>query len=128
MARLWKILKISLVLVISVFLILAAVIAGWVYVQMRPQDVTAARAKWDANMSPEAADQAALDLVSRMTLDEKLYEMHGSGFTPMMLSFLFRQTAAPVYAGGNERLGIPPIAFTDGPGRDVGHRARGSGG
>ena len=53
--------------------------------------------------------------VSKMTLDEKIHEMTGSGIRPMLLSQIFRQVSAPVYAGGNEGLGIPPVAFSDGP-------------
>ena len=115
MARLWKRLKIAAISVVSILVLAVLLVAGWVYVQMQPKDLTTARVKWERNMSAEAADQAALDLVSKMTLDEKLYEMHGTSFAPLMLSFIFRRTAAPVYAGGNERLGIPPLAFTDGP-------------
>jgi len=115
MSRFWRILKVGAISVASIVLLVVVVAAGWVYFQMKPKDTRAAAAQWEKSMSPEAADRAARDLVSRMTLDEKLHEMHGSGFTPMMLSFIFRQTSAPVYAGGNDRLGIPPLAFTDGP-------------
>jgi beta-glucosidase len=115
MPRLWRLLKISLVLIVSVFLILAAVVWFWIQREMKPKDITAARAKWDANMSLEATDAAALDLVSQMTLDEKIAQMHGEGFTRMMLSMLLNQTAAAVYAGENQRLGIPPLGFSDGP-------------
>jgi hypothetical protein len=60
-------------------------------------------------MTFEAADRAALDLVSRMTLDEKLEQMAGSGIGPMIVSPLFRDgEMAPVYSGRNECLGIPP--------------------
>jgi len=115
MARLWKLLKIALVSVISVLVIVVTVAAAWVYFQMQPKDITAARAKWDTNLSAEAADQAALDLVSKMTLDEKIQQMHGEGFARMILSSIFNQTAAVVYAGDNDRLGIPPLGFSDGP-------------
>jgi hypothetical protein len=115
MARLWRFLKIGAISVAAVLVLIVVAVAGWVWVQMQPRDITAARAKWDANMSPEAADQAALDLVSRMTLDQKLHEMNGAGMTGMMLSFMLRQTAMPSYAGGDEGLGIPPVAFSDGP-------------
>jgi beta-glucosidase len=115
MAKLWKLLKIAAIAVASVLVLVVVIVAGWVYMQIQPKDVTAARAKWETNMSPEAADRAALDLVSRMTLDEKLHEMHGSDMTGVLLSFIIRQTASPGYAGGNDRLGIPPVAFTDGP-------------
>ena len=67
-------------------------------------------------MTFEAADRAALDLVSKMTLDEKVDQMTGSGIGPMIVSLFFRHgEIAPVYSGRNERLGIPPVAFTDGP-------------
>jgi beta-glucosidase len=115
MVRLWKLLKIAAISVVSILVLVVAIVAGWIYIQMQPKDITAARAKWETNMSPEAADEAAQDLVSKMTLDEKLHEMNGSGMTPMLLSFIFRQTPAPGYAGGNDGLGIPPVAFSDGP-------------
>ena len=66
-------------------------------------------------MTFEAADRAALELVSRMTLHEKMDQMTGSGIAPMTLAMLLRGTTAPVYSGAHDRLGIPPVAFTDGP-------------
>jgi beta-glucosidase len=115
MARLWKLLKIAAVSVVSILVLVVVIFAVWVYVQLQPRDLTAGRAKWETNMSPEAADQAARDLVAKMTLDEKIHEMTGSGMTSVVLSFIFRQTPAPYYAGGHDRLGIPPLSFTDGP-------------
>ena len=115
MGRLWHFLKVTLLAVVTTLVVVIAVIAVWVWSQMQPKDITAARAQWETNMSPEAVDQAALDLVSKMTLDEKIQQMHGEGFTRMMLSMVLDQTAAVVYAGDNERLGIPPLGFTDGP-------------
>ena len=115
MGRLWHFLKVTLIAVVTTLIVIVAVFGVWAYGQMQPRDFTAARAKWDANMSPEVADKAALDLVSKMTLDEKMAQMHGEGFARMMLSMLLHQTAAVVYAGDNERLGIPPLGFTDGP-------------
>jgi beta-glucosidase len=115
MRRLWKILKIAAISVATILLLVIVVAGVWVYVQIQPEDVRGAAAKWDKNLSPEAADRAARDLVARMTLDEKLHEMHGSGMTPALLSMMVRHAAMPGYGGGNERLGIPPLAFTDGP-------------
>jgi beta-glucosidase len=103
---------VSLVLVI---VLLAGLAAVWVRRQMRPLDVWAMRARWPKAMTFDAADRAALDLVTQMTLEEKLAQMTGSGMAPMMLSMLGRGHMAPVYSGANERLGIPPIAFSDGP-------------
>jgi beta-glucosidase len=113
--RLWKVVKITVAIALVLIVVAVGLGAFWVSRAMRPQDITAARAKWPNAMTYEAADRAALDLVSRMTLDEKIHEMTGSGIAPMVLSMVFRQEVAPVYAGGSERLGIPPVAFTDGP-------------
>ena len=115
MGRLWHFLKVTLIAVATTLVVIIAVVGGWAYLQMQPKDITAARAQWEANMSPEVADQAALDLVSKMTLDEKLYQMHGEGFSRMILSGIINKTAAPCYSGANEKLGIPPVSFTDGP-------------
>ena len=100
---------------VACVLVIAVLTVSWVRRLMHPQDITAARQRWPKNMSFEAADRAALDLVSQMTLDEKMDQMTGSGMAPMPLSMLLRGTMAPVYSGTNERLGIPPISFTDGP-------------
>ncbi len=114
--RVFKAFKIAAGAVLALVLVAAAVVAFWVRGQIRRLDVTAARARWPKSMTYEAADRAALDLVSRMTLDEKLGQMTGSGIGPMVVSPLLRAgEIAPVYSGANERLGIPPIAFTDGP-------------
>jgi beta-glucosidase len=55
------------------------------------------------------------DLVSRLTLDEKVEQM--SGDTPLtgLLEMARRYNARPYPSGENRRLGIPSIRFTDGP-------------
>lgn len=60
----------------------------------------------------EARREELIDeLISQMTLDEKLFQM-GGGAT---LSELMNYGVAPYRAGGCERLGIPSLQFTDGP-------------
>jgi beta-glucosidase len=62
----------------------------------------------DTHISP--ADRAAM-VVARMTLDEKIAEVHGSGYP------LFADPTAG-YAGkipGNARLGIPAVYLADSP-------------
>jgi beta-glucosidase len=113
--RLWRILKIVLVVGAVLLAALVGVAAYWVHHQMQPLDVTAARARWPKAMTFEDADRAARDLVPKMTLAEKVDQMTGSGMAPMILGMFLRGAMAPVYAGANERLGIPPVAFTDGP-------------
>jgi beta-glucosidase len=113
--RLWKIVKFALLGLLGLVVLAGGLGAFWVHRQLQRQDVTAARARWPKAMTFEAADRAALDLVSKMTLDEKVDQMTGSGMLPMILPMLVGGEMAPVYAGGNDRLGIPPVAFTDGP-------------
>ncbi|MET0554934.1 MAG: glycoside hydrolase family 3 C-terminal domain-containing protein [Vicinamibacteria bacterium] len=117
--RLRKVLKSVLLSVVAVFLLAAGGGGLWLHRQLQPRDLTSERARWPREMTFEQADRAALDLVGRMTLDEKLHEMTGSGLGPLIAGLLVRDEGVPVYAGGNQRLGIPPIAFTDGP-RGVG--------
>jgi beta-glucosidase len=100
---------------VALLVFVAGLGAFWAQRQMRRIDVTSARRRWPSAMTFEGADRAALELVSKMTLDEKIGQMTGSGIAPMTLSMLLRGVMAPAYSGANERLGIPPLAFTDGP-------------
>src|SRR5512145_580329 len=113
--RAWRILKTGLWSMVTVVLLAVGLVGTWVYGHLRPQDVTSARKKWPTAMTFEAADRAALDLVARMTIEEKVAQMTGSGIESLYLSRLVRGTVGLVYAAGNEQLGIPPLAFTDGP-------------
>lgn len=115
MKRLWRIVRISAVVLVSILIVAAIGVTAWVKTQMRTRDIRAEAPRWPANLSPEAADAAAAEVVSKMTLDEKLSEMHGSGMTRLILPLVLGGNPVPQYSGGNPRLGIPPIAFTDGP-------------
>lgn len=82
---------------------------------------------YDLNLNREAfpelkseADIPALAerLVSEMTLEEKIDQMYGEGYTSaakMGINFLLRGRFPHVYTGGNERLNIPPWVLSDGP-------------
>jgi beta-glucosidase len=113
--RIWKVARMTLVVFAVVLITAMGAFAFWAHRQMRRVDVTATRSRWPPAMTFEAADRAALELVSKMTLDEKFDQMTGSGIAPMTLALLLEGTMAPVYSGANQRLGIPPVAFTDGP-------------
>lgn len=67
----------------------------------------------------ENLEQAARDLVSRLTLEEKITLMSGRTTLPGMLLGLirdrFRYNYRPYRGGGCRRLGIPEIRFADGP-------------
>jgi beta-glucosidase len=54
-------------------------------------------------------------LVSRMSLEEKVEQMAGHMNRLDSIRMAFEYNFKPFPAGGNERLGIPPIMFTDGP-------------
>jgi hypothetical protein len=108
-------LKIVLVGAVVLLVLVGVVVALWAHRRMQRLDITAALARWPGAMTFEDADCAALELVSKMTLDEKVHQMTGSGIAPIILSLFLRGEMAPVYAGANQRLGIPPVAFTDGP-------------
>ena len=62
-------------------------------------------------MNDTSADQHAREILSKMTLKEKVYEMHGHGLLRFGLS-VFLQKIKPVEAGGNKRLGIPATDFS----------------
>ncbi len=66
-------------------------------------------------MTIEQADTRARELLARMSLKEKVYEMHGHGVVRFGLSILFSKKVKPVHAGGSKKLGIPATIFLDGP-------------
>jgi beta-glucosidase len=74
-----------------------------------------ASAQMKTIMTDTSADHRALEILSRMILNQKIYEMHGHGIVRFGLSALFTKKIKPVLAGGNKRLGIPSTVFLDGP-------------
>ena len=66
-------------------------------------------------MNDTSADHKAQEILSRMSLKQKVYEMHGHGLLRFGLSVLFTKKIKPVVAGGNRKLGIPGTSFLDGP-------------
>jgi beta-glucosidase len=120
--RLWWFFKVTALSALTLLVVAMVVASVWVYVLIQPQNITAARARWDKPLSFEAADRAALELVSKMTLDQKIHEMTGGDLTAAIVSAIVHGYGTPSYIGGDEGLGIPPLAFTDGPrGVGVGH-------
>lgn len=71
-------------------------------------------------MSSSKADrsgyaQKAKELVSQMSLEEKVYLMSGRIKHEEAFSGEVHYNITPYLAGGNERLGLPPVKFCDGP-------------
>ena len=55
------------------------------------------------------------DILSRMTLAEKIGEMSGKSGIIDLIVMAVRYNLKPFRSGGSRRLGIPPLMFTDGP-------------
>lgn len=68
-----------------------------------------------ASITEEQADTKARQLISKMSLKEKVFEMHGHGVARFGMSILISKKIKPVRAGGNKNLGIPATVFLDGP-------------
>ncbi len=67
-------------------------------------------------------EQQVKDLLSKMSLDEKIGQMSGRATSLDLLVMAFWYNRNPYESGENKRLGIPAIRFTDGPrGVTVGH-------
>lgn len=62
--------------------------------------------------SCEEREERIGELLSRMTLSEKIEQMSGSARVQRLLK---PYNSAPYDSGDNKRLGIPPVRFTDGP-------------
>jgi len=77
----------------------------------------------DKEAFPELKSEAdipalAQRLVSEMSLEEKIDQMYGEGYSSVPklgINFLLRGRFPHVYTGGNERLNIPPWVLSDGP-------------
>ncbi len=77
----------------------------------------------DKKAFPELKSEADIPalaerLVSEMTLEEKIDQMYGEGYSSapkMGINFLLRGRFPHVYSGGNDRLNIPPWVLSDGP-------------
>jgi beta-glucosidase len=70
-----------------------------------------------ANLEVASIEAKAREILGLMTLKEKVKQL--SGDWPLIslksLRMAFRYNFIPIPAGYNKRLGIPPVAFTDGP-------------
>jgi beta-glucosidase len=67
------------------------------------------------DMTKEECQRQTRDLLARMTLEEKLAQLSGTMRLVDMLVMAVRYNLYPFESGRNDRLGIQPIQFTDGP-------------
>ena len=69
----------------------------------------------DSGRSGAELEKRVEDLLSRMTLAEKVRQMSGQCTWKDLAIMPFHYNHRPYPSGENQRLGIPPILFTDGP-------------
>jgi beta-glucosidase len=112
--------------------IVALLIGALVY---RIHDYPVHSVAFDRDRFPPAKTEEDLgtlthELIGKMSLDEKIEQLYGQEMSQVMYlvgnGMLFGRTPQ-VYAGGNERLGIPRFAFSDGPRGVRANKARTSG-
>lgn len=101
-------------------LALIGVFIAWCFVPPAKHSIEAADYPWKKGMTEAEIDAAAHQLLSQMTLDEKIGQLHGDPTMLQLAKDATRWFALGMgrnigYAGLNERLGIPPLAASDGP-------------
>ncbi len=108
-------------------LLILIIAFAFLYALYNPDyDISPGAYHWEKGMSEKEIEDTARNLVSRMTLEEKVDQMDGDGgilgWVRLGIRFGILKRFNIQYAGRNTRLDIPPIAFSDGPrGITVGH-------
>lgn len=115
--RIKKILK-----VIGVLFLLGCIIGGYLYYTNVNYDMYSlyiTNQDLKNKLSSSNPKEVAKELVSDMTLEEKINQMYGepygSGLTKFVINLLGQKRFPHVYVGKNDRLGIPPWVLSDGP-------------
>ena len=107
--------------VLGVILLVLVVLAGGVYyksVNYNMYDLQANKELLAEPSDKEGYVKLAEDLVSQMTLKEKIDQMYGEKMwqiPKLGIGFLVKDRFPHVYVGENERLHIPPWVLSDGP-------------
>ena len=107
--------------VLGVILLVLVVLAGGVYyksVNYNMYDLQANKELLAEPSDEEGYAKLAEDLVSQMTLKEKIDQMYGEKMwqiPKLGIGFLVKDRFPHVYVGENERLHIPPWVLSDGP-------------
>jgi beta-glucosidase len=82
-------------------------------------DIESFAAHWQCNLDEDTITREVELLLAKMTLQEKIAQMSGDGGDLVLLKLgiyvLGLKRFPNMYSGYNERLGIPPLSFTDGP-------------
>jgi beta-glucosidase len=97
----------------------ALVFALTVYARRgRRIDVGPAAHPWVERVAERGLDAVVEDLLSRLSLREKVAQLSGGSVLTLVklgVSRYLRGEFPNVYAGANARLRIPPVSFSDGP-------------
>jgi len=81
-------------------------------------DVSPAAYPWVERVAERGLEAVVEDLLSRMSLREKVAQLSGGSVLTLVrlgVSRYLRGEFPNVYAGANARLRIPPVSFSDGP-------------
>lgn len=106
---------------IGAILLLLLIVFGVLYyssVNYEIKDISADQVHLGTPRTDEDFQALALELVQQMTLEEKIDQMYGETLwriPKLAIGFLLKGRFPHIYAGGNERLHIPPWVLSDGP-------------
>ncbi|MEL6556925.1 MAG: glycoside hydrolase family 3 C-terminal domain-containing protein [Bacteroidota bacterium] len=103
----------------GVLLLILLVFIGIVYYQSVNYDTYSLKADKSNFSSTEDLGMLAKELVSQMTLEEKIDQMYGekrlTSMPKFIINILAKKRFPHVYVGRNERLNLPPWVLSDGP-------------
>ena len=109
---------------ITLAVIGATLLLSWIALHLyihhyRRHDVSPAAYPWPKDVDDEELDGIVDGLMARMSLQEKVEQLSGDGGFPLLIRLgamvLLYGRFPNMYAGRNERRGIPPLSFSDGP-------------
>ena len=107
--------------VFGVVLLLLVLLAAGVYyksVNYDTYEIMADKALLGDPKTAEEFEALAVNLVGQMTFEEKVDQLYGEKLwkiPKLGINFLVKDRFPHIYAGGNERLHIPPWVLSDGP-------------
>ena len=106
---------------LGIVLLVIILLAGGVYYKSTNYNMYNLQANKELLAEPSSEEgykKLAEDLVSQMTLKEKIDQMYGEKIwqiPKLAIGFLVKDRFPHVYVGENERLHIPPWVLSDGP-------------
>jgi beta-glucosidase len=79
-------------------------------------DINPSAFHWKQGMNEAELEKATQDIIVSMTLEEKVAQLAGDKDNLLRYIFirLMEKNMGHAYAGGNKRLDIPPLSFSDG--------------